>query len=611
MGARALQIAARWLAALSRFDARRRLAAWLRTTAAVDTAVCLLYLAFAAWIGHGLWPHPSTRALADNPNDQILNEWFLGYGVNFWTGDFDLVTHRLNAPDGINLMSNASIITDGIAMAPVTALFGASTSFAVLVVLNLAATAAGWYLLFARGLGRDRVAAAVGGLFAGFAPGMLSQSNSHLHIASQWLVPPIVWCMIKLARAGVRLGGASGAARARVVVPVSLGLAALICAQALLGEEVLYLTALTLLLFGVAYAVLRRGWVRRAAGALLAGLALAASVSGLVLLYPLWIQLSGAQHTPNAPFEAKFFYADLASYWTFSPLSIGGSPDAMSLATGPTELNAFLGLPLILLVVGLVIGRRRSPAVLAAATTVVVMAYLSLGVSVILDGRPTGLPSLYNVIAKVPVIDAALPTRYSLALIPLISVILVDAIGASRSAAPVGRRSVGRFVLGAATALALVPLFPNALPATHRDPVPAFISSGAWRQCVPEHGVLVPVPLPTPTAADTMRWAAAANDAFAIPEGFFLAAYAPGGRASVGTFKQPTSKLLADVATTGVVPTVTDDMRARARADLAFWHADCVALAHVPNAAALRDTLEQLLGPGTVIVDTWTWKVTR
>ena len=76
----------------------------------VDTAVCLVYLCFAAWLFHGLWPVPSTRAIAENVNDQALIEWFLSHGVLFWTGDFSLVTDRLNAPDGVNLMSNASHI---------------------------------------------------------------------------------------------------------------------------------------------------------------------------------------------------------------------------------------------------------------------------------------------------------------------------------------------------------------------------------------------------------------------------------------------------------------------------------------------------------------------
>lgn len=582
-------------------------------TGRTDAGVCLVYLALAAWIGHGLWPDPATRALAHNVADQTLIEWFLAHGVLFWTGEFDLLTGRLNSPDGVNLMSNASHILHGILMAPVTVLFGASVSFALLVPLNLAATATGWYLLFARGLRRDRVAAMVGGLVAGFAPGMISQSNSHLHMSAQWLVPPIVWCVIRLAHART----------SRTALAASLGLAALVCAQVFLGEEVLYLTALTLLLFSLAYAAARPWWARQMAPTVLSGLTLAAAVSTLVLLYPLWMQLAGPRHVPNAPFAAKYFYADVLSYLVYSPLSIAGSAEAGRLASGPAELNAYLGVPLIVLLVALVVWRRRTPSVVAAAVAMVVLAYLSLGVTVTVNGEPTGFPSLYRLIAGIPVIEAALPTRYALALIPLIAVVLVDAVHAARAGTADALREamrtrgpvrVNRWAPEAvplAVAAALLPLFPVPLPATDRAPVPAFITTGAWRKCVPEGGVLVPVPLPTPYEPDPMRWAAAANAAFGLPEGFFIANYGRDGRASVGTWKRPTSALLADVAVTGQVPVITDEMREQARADLEFWRADCVALAPVPNAAALRSTLEQLLGPGTPIVDTWTWRVTR
>jgi hypothetical protein len=582
-------------------------------TAATDVGVCLVFLALAGWVGHGLWPDPATRTLAHNVGDQTLIEWFLAHGVLFWTGDFSLLTTRLNSPDGVNLMSNASHILHGILMAPVTVLFGASVSFALLVSLNLAATAAGWYLLFARGLGRDRVAAMVGGLVAGFAPGMISQSISHLHISAQWLVPPIVWCVIQLTRAHTP----------RVAIASSLGLAALVCAQVFLGEEVLYLTVATMLLFSLAYLATRPHWARRVGPTVLTGLTLAGSVSALLLLYPLWMQFDGPRHVPNAPFLPEFFYADVLSFLVYSPLSVAGTPEAGTLASGASELNTYLGAPLVALLVGLVIWRRRTPSVVAAAVTMVVMAYLSLGVTVVVDREPTDFPSLYRHIADVPVISGALPTRYALVLMPLIAVILVDAIAAARAgaterlgeairdAASVRANPISATVVPLAVAAALVPLFPVPLATTDRDPVPAFITTGAWRQCVPEGGVLVPVPLPTPYEPDQMRWAAAANAAFGLPEGFFLGAYGANGRASVGTWKQPTSGLLTDVARTGQVPTITDEMRARARTDLEFWRADCVALAPVPNAAALRSTLEQLLGPGTPIVDTWTWRITR
>ena len=108
-----------------------------------------------------------------------------------------------------------------------------------------------------------------------------------------------------------------------------------------------------------------------------------------------------------------------------------------------------------------------------------------------------------------------------------------------------------------------------------------------------------------------MRWASAANAAFGLPQGFFIAAYGADGSASMGVFPEPTSRLLTEVAETGVVPPITDDDRERARRDLSLWRADCVALANGPRAAALRSTLEQLLGPATPIADVWAWPVDR
>jgi hypothetical protein len=567
-------------------------------TAGRDAAVCLAFLALAAWVGHGLWPGPTGRVLADNVNDQILNEWFLAHGVLFWTGELDLHTLRLNAPDGVNLMSNASIILQGIVLAPVTVTFGAPTSFAVLIVANLAATAAGWYLLFARGLGYRWPVALTGALLAGFAPGMVSQSNSHPHMTIQWLVPAMVWCVIRLA-------GGSERGAVRTAIGWALALAALAATQLLLGEEVLYLAALTLLLFSLAYAARRRSWAKRVAPTFLGALLVAVGAGGLALLYPLWLQFAGPQHLPNAMFRPQFFFADLLGYLHYSPLSVAGTPGAGSLATSHSELNTFLGVPLIALVVGLVTWRRRSPAVVAAALTAAVMAWLSLGPTIVVAGRPTGVPGLFRLIDNVPVIDSALPTRYALALPPLIAVIVMDAL---RAAPTAGR---ARALVPAAAAVALLPLFPVPLAATGRDPLPAFITTGAWRQCVPEGGVLVPVPLPTPRQPEQMRWAAAANAAFAIPEGFFFGPYAPGGRASVGVYKQPTSRLLAGVAEAGVAGAITDRERAQARADLEHWRADCVAIAPVEREAELRSTLEQLLGPGTLIAGTWTWRVNR
>jgi hypothetical protein len=574
----------------------RRLGNWAEGDGAFDTAVCLIYAGFAFYLTHGLWPNPATRAIADNVNDQALNEWFLSHGVLFWRGDFSLVTSRLNAPDGVNLMSNASNIFYSIVMAPVTVLFGAAVTFTVLMGLNLAATAAGWYLVLARGLRLNRAGALVGGAFAGFAPGMISQSNSHIHMTAQWLAPLIVYCVVRLTRVTTY----------RATVLTAIGLAVSVSAQLLVGEEVLFLIALTLAIFSATYALRRRRWAGQVARRFLAGLAVAAGATLILLAYPLWVQFQGPQHTPNAPFEPKYFYSDLASFVLFSPLSIAGGPEAGRLATSSAEYNTYLGLPLVILVFGLLIWRWRSPAVFAIGVTGLIMAVLSLGPTVTVNGTPTSIPSPYRLLNGLPVINSALPTRYALVLIPLIGVLLAYSIDAAARAG-----GFARIAVPVAAAAALLPTLPLPIATTSRAPVPAFISSGAWQQCTPDGGVMVLVPAPTPGSPDLMRWPATANAAFRIPEGFFIGPYAAGGRSSLGIYPRPTSQLLNQVAETGKVPAIDDGARAQAHADLTYWNANCVALAHVRNEAALRSTIEQLLGPGTPVKDTWTWKVSR
>jgi hypothetical protein len=573
-----------------------RLTVWWHDRGALDPLICLLYVAFAFWFTKGFWPDPTTHVIADNAPDQALIEWFLAQGVLFWRGQFSLVTTRLNTPDGVNLMSNASHILHGIIMAPVTATFGAPVSFALLVGLNLAATAIGWYLLLRRCLGLRRWAAAIGGAFTGFAPGMISQSHSHLHITAQWLVPLVVYCVIRLTRATTN----------RTAVLTGAALGATIFAQVLLGEEVLLLSALTVGLFSVVYALRRLEWARHVAPRFLLGAGAAVVVAGVLLAYPLWVQLRGPQHTPNAPFAPAYFYADVASYPVFSPLSWAGSAASGGLATSSAELNAYLGLPILLVVLGLIIWRWREPLVAAIAVTAVVMTLLSFGPSVTLNHQHIPFPSLYNVLSKVPMVNAALPTRYSLALIPLIAVLLAYGLDAAAQS-----RVVARYIVPVAVVAAIIPMLPLPLATTTRAPVPQFISSGDWRQCAPDGGVLVPVPLPTPPQPDVMRWAAAANDAFAMPEGFFIGPYGPNGISSIGRYPSGTSMLLAHVSATGVIPQIDDAARARTQADLAYWKADCVALAQAPHEDALRSTLDLLLGPGRLIDDTWTWKVSH
>lgn len=575
------------------------LPAMWRRPALRDLAMVVIYLAVAGWLTHGLWPDPATRELLLNPDDQILIEWFLAVDTQVIFGDQGLVTDRLNPPDGVNLLANASSLLLGLLLAPVTLTAGAPVSFAVLTIGSLAATAAAWYLLFARTLATPRPVAALAGACCGFSPAMVSHSNSHWHIAAQWLVPAIVWSVVRLARA------ASGGDLRRVVTS-GLWLAALVVAQYFLGAEVLYLTAVTLALFVAGYALARREWARRVLPGFAAGLAVATGAASVVLAYPLWVQFAGPGSVTDGPFDPHFFSADLLSWSTLSPLSLAGSDAAADLATGAAEYNAFLGWPLLLVVAGCAGWLWREPLVRAASGAALVMGVLSLGPELLVNQRRTGIWLPYAALADLPVIDAALPQRYAVAVVPLLTVILVRAL---RRAGRRDRRT--RVMIPVAVGLSLLPLVPTPLPTGDRVPVPAFISQGHWRECVAPGGVLVPVPLPTPQAPEPMRWASAANAGFAVPEGFFIGPYGRGGGPSIGTFKQPTSALLAEVAATGVVPRIGPEQQAQARADLRFWGAQCVVLAdRQPHRVQLAQVVSDLLGEnGEVVADVRIWRV--
>ncbi|MBY8872119.1 hypothetical protein K7640_09735 [Micromonospora sp. PLK6-60] len=571
-----------------------------------DALVGLGFLLFAAWLTHGLWPNPNGRVLALNPEDQTLYEWFLAVDARVLFGDFGLLSRLLNAPDGVNLMANTTVIALGVLFAPVTLLAGAPVTFALLAGLNLAGTALAWYLLFRRTLRVGRAAAAVGAGVCGFGPGMVAQTNSHLHMTAQWLVPVIVWLVVRLLRAADPQGRPDRAGLdGRRVVTSALGLAAVVTLQVFIGEEVLFLAALTLLVMAIAYALVDRDLARRALPGFAAGLLLAAGLSGLVLAYPLWFQFAGPQGVADGMFSPHYFSADLSSWWTVSPLSLGGDDAAAGLTTGPAEYNAFLGPALLLVATGCALWLGRRPLVVACFVAALVMGALSLGPDVVLAGERSHLPGPYTLLLGLPVVDGALPMRFALAVLPLIGTLL--ALAVHRAATRPGPQ---RWIVPAAVAVALLPVVPAPLPTADRPPLPEFITAGHWRQCVPPGGVLVPVPLPTPKEPWPMRWAAAADAGFALPEGFFIGPYGRDGTAAMGTYKQPTSALLADVAKRGELPEIGPEQRARAARDADFWNASCVALTDdAPHADRLLVALQQLYGPGTRIADAWIWRV--
>ena len=212
-----------------------------------DLWALISYLALAVLVLIQLWISPAGRVLSHNDDDHGFFAFVLAHGERVvFHGANPLFSDRMNVPDGVNMMANTTVLGLSVPMAPVTHWLGVGVSVVLLLTLGLAGTAFAWYWVLSRHLVEGRLAAWIGGLWCGFAPTMVSHANGHINFVSQFLVPFIVWQVLRLREPGRAVRGG-----------VVLGL--LVVLQVFINEETLLFTALTLGVFVVAWAAMAPG----------------------------------------------------------------------------------------------------------------------------------------------------------------------------------------------------------------------------------------------------------------------------------------------------------------------------------------------------------------
>ncbi len=581
----------------------RRLRSWFGAGRRLDAAIIACYLLGAIYVTARLWDNLRHRVQSDNVQDQIFFEWVLARAARVVTHfENPFFTMSLNYPAGVNMIANTSVLAIGIPLAPVTLLFGSHVTYAVALVLGLAGTATTWYWVLSRHIVTNRVAAIVGGAFCGFAPAMVSHANGHPNIVSQFLVPLIIWRVIALREPGrvIRNG-------------VILGL--LITYQVFLNEEILLFTALALGVFFAAYAAQRWREVAPILRRFLGGLGVAGGLVAALVAYPLYIQFFGPQHYKGMEHWFQLS-TDLSTFTAFPRRSIALYSGVSPGSAHPAEENTFLGWPLMALVVIMIVWQWRDATVRCIAIVGAVFAALSLGSVIVFRGTRTGIPGPWALLDDLPIFESVVPIRIGLVLVPTVGLLL--ALGVDRflteTREPAPNRDVARLAGLLVLAVALVPLTPVPLLAKHRDAAPTFITAGGWREYVTGGRTLVPVPLPTYPEPTGMWWSSQTGVAFPIPRGYFLGPQS-GESGDIGDLAPPprrTSTLLSIVERTGRPARVTDVDRRVAREDLRYWNAGVVVLdVNHLRAAALRVTLENLLGPGTRRDGVWLWDASR
>jgi hypothetical protein len=377
--------------------------------------------------------------------------------------------------------------------------------------------------------------------------------------------------------------------------------------QAFLNEELLFQTVLAVAIFVVVYALFRPAEVRARVRPFLAGLWPALLTSGVLLAYPLWFQFYGPQSYRGLPDIVLGYGTDVRAFAAFAQSSLVRHGASHSSYGGPPEENTFFGAPLLIAVVLIVAWLwRRRVAVRALTAVALVFAVLSLGRTVKLGGHTVLQHGPMSLLDHLQLFDSVVPTRFGLALIPVIAILLAFSVRAAVTSSGAWLRYGWTLVLVAA----LLPIAPWPVPAERAAPVPGFFTSGQWRQYVPGNQSVFAVDSVFWVGSfTTMDWDNATGQEYRMVGGYFLGPF-PGGPGNYGPPLRPTAELLINIVQYGASTRITAAQRAAFRADMRYWDAAIVVLSPAaPHYDQLRNVLDRLTGrlprqvPGALLWD--------
>ncbi len=567
----------------------------------VTRAGCLVlsgYLVAAVLLNWRLWAGLRTMTpLGDpGPADNDLFAWFMRYTAEAVAHGHlpALVTQALNAPRGINLMWNTSFLLPSLVMAPVTLLAGPQASLTLMLTLGYAGSAAAmWWLL--RRHGASVLAGGLGGALYGFSPALLDSAVSHYNLQFAVLPPLII-------EAVLRILGRKGRPAA-----VGAWLGVLVAAQVFIEEEVLADVVIGCLLLTVVLAAshpraaLPR--LRAAATALAAGAVVALAVCG----YGLWIQFRGPLTEHGSPFPNSKTVNSVGAFVNPSAGLVFHTASGAAYAAGHgligSEYLAYLGWPLLVLLVLIVIRYWGDLRVRVAGVIWAVLELLSLG------GGSAVLP--FHWLQGLPLLVEMLPDRLSILADGAAAAALAFGLDlararasatpaplavASQIAAPQTKAGwIRRAAPVTVAVLALLPLIPRPAAAVPAATVPDGWYTVFTRLRLPATASVLVVPVPYSHQSSAMRWQATTGKPGELVAGWFIGP-GPGGRAVTESYGPPyVSKavICLDALWKGSIPASRCSM---VPAALAYWRPAAV-VAETSPGSPLGQFLTKLLGP--------------
>ena len=567
-------------------------------------AVVGSYLALSVVLYHRAWTGGPSDTVQIYSGDLMTYVWGLRWvPYALGNGENPFFTDFVNPPDGVNLLNNTGPVLLGVLAAPITLAFGSIASYNVLQTIALAASATSMYVLLRRWTSW-RPAAYVGGLLYGFSPYMISSGWSHLPLMFAALPPLIVLCGDELL---VRQKGSPWR------WGIALGL--LVTAQFFSSSEMLADTAELCVLGTLVLAVAYRRQVRARLRHAVTGLATATGLASVLLAYPIWFAVAGPQHA-RIDVPATLFSGDLlgpvvpTANQVLSPASLqelGDRLDGYVIEylgrSYAMTARGYIGLPLLLALLFLVVRYRRVALVRFFAVMTAVAFVASLGPVLKVASHVTDIPLPARVLTRVPLLEATSPDRYTLFVGMGVAVLFAVGLDRLRRDLPARVRVLGSrtAALGALVAVCLVPLVPP--PYTMVDVVrPAYFERSV-RDRVPAGSVLLSYPFPGPLTAEAMEWQAHADMHYRIAGGYQFVPDGTGGATLEGNAGAIAIQLV-ELHRDGEVPEVTPELEAEMRAELREWEvATVVVVLAAPRSSDVVELFTRLLERDPVVED--------
>jgi len=453
-----------------------------------------------------LFPRFGAAYLSGGWSDARFDAWCLGWWPHAILHGWDpLHAGVLWAPAGVNTALVTSMPGPSILLAPLTLAAGPVVTENVLFLL--APALAGWaaYLLCRRITGRFWPSVA-GGYAFGLSTFLTVQMAGHLNLA---LVFPVPLCAYLVVR---RVEGSLTPRRFTILLALTLLLA--LSTSTEIFVTMTFVGGLVVL-GGLAFGVPE---VRRSLLRALPAIGLAYVIAILVAA-PLVVATSQGLRTPPVPIRThatpavayqeylQHYSVDLLGFVLPRPRQLLGAslaaPAAAGIGVAASEDAAYVGLPLLAVVVLSALTERRRRAAWLLLALFLACVVLALGPTLQVGG--TGHGSLpWTWVARFAILRPALPARFMVFAWLTLGVIVATWLAAA------GRSA---WLRGALVVLGLVAILPSVRPPSSAA-VPAFFSRGLYRSYLQPGSTVLAIPFYTPNTS--MPWQVAADYSFRL-----------------------------------------------------------------------------------------------